>query len=415
MAGSSTVSGTGNTTVPGMVTVAPGNGTSTQDDATVPTTIAGSGGESVSYGLGTPGSTVPTTLFTNGGSGTVSAGGSNAFVFLSGSNWSVQGSSSGADSVNSNASNATVGTSGNGAAVGNATNRADTTPSNVVGLAGTSAIVNSSGSNDLIESYSGSDTVNVTNSANVLVNGGAVTVNANGPGPVIAFFNSIGGGTLDFINNSSVAATVSGNIPGGGGGSATAFGGVGGGVYIGGSAGNNSLVGGSGAVTLVGAGTNNYLEAAGFSSTYAGQNVLKAGSGGGLLVADSTTGYNEFFGGSGTSTIISAGKGAQTFYVGSSGSERITGSTVAGSTNEYIFDQDSTGSGSDVITNFRLGKDHIDINLNGTLSGVTIKAIDTLGGGVSGSLVSLSDGTSIQLYGVKTSSLSTSIIGGTHI
>jgi hypothetical protein len=398
-----------------MVTVPPGNNTQTQVNTTVPTTIMGSGGESVSYGLGTPGSTVPTVLNTNGGSGTVTAGGQNDFVFLSGGIWCVKGAAVGGDSVNSNAGSVTIGTSGSGTATGSATNRTDTTPSNVVGLAGTSAVVNSSGSNDLIESYSGSDTINVSNSANVLVNGGAVTVHATGSGPVVAFFNSIGGGTLDFINNSTVAATVSGNIPGGGGGSATAFGGVGGGVYVGGSAGNNSLVGGSGAVTLIGGGTNNYLEAAGFSSSYAGQNVLEAGSGGGVLVADSTSGYNEFYTGTGTSTVTSFGKGAQTYYVGASGSAQITGSTVAGSTNEYIFDQDSTGSGSDVITNFRLGTDHIDINLNGNLSGVTIKAIDTLGGGASGSLVSLSDGTTIQLYGVSKSSLSTSIIGGTHI
>jgi hypothetical protein len=231
---------------------------------------------------------------------------------------------------------------------------------------------------------------------------------------VIAYFDSTGGGKLDFINNSTVSATVSGNIPGGSGGSLTVFGGVGGGVYIGGSGGNNSLVGGSGAVTLIGAGNNNHLSVSGYSSSYAGQNVLRAGGGGAVMVAESPSGYNEFYGG-GTDTITSYGHGAQTYYVGTTGTERYTGSTVSGATNEYIFDQDTSGSGNDIITNFRLGTDHIDVNLNGTLSGVTIRSIEALTGTHTGSVVLLSNQTTIQLYGVSTSALSVSIIGGTHI
>jgi hypothetical protein len=364
------------------------------------------------------------TFNSGAGSGTVVAGGPNDFINVTGTGpdafWSVIGNALGGDTTNSTATDAFIQIYGQGNAVNNAIG-AVSTPSNVVGLAGTNATVVSNGTNDLIETYAGSDYVSVTGSANVLINGGADTVYATaGSTAVRAFFNLFGG-TLDFINNSTVAATVSGAVPGASGGSTTAFGGVGGGVYIGGNSGNNSLIGGSGAVNLVAHGTNNILSVSGFGGSYATQNILAAGEGGATLSAASTTGYNEFYGGisaasgGGTDSIISFGSGAQTYYIASSGSENITGSTVAGASNEYIFDQDSSGSGSDVITNFKLGKDHIDINYNGALSGVSISGFDSLGGSNSGTIIYLSDKTTIQLYGVSKSSLSTSIIGGTHI
>ncbi len=52
---------------------------------------------------------------------------------------------------------------------------------------------------------------------------------------------------------------------------------------------------------------------------------------------------------------------------------------------------------------------------NGALSGVTIESFQALTGSHSGTLLMLSDHTTIQLYGVSASSLSTSILGGTHI
>jgi hypothetical protein len=406
------VTGTGNTGIPGYVSIA-GGVKDFIDDTSIASTIEGSGQKNIVAWLALD-TGVPVTYFTGGGNGTVVGGGAGDSVVLSGTKWVFEGYSQGAATVADAAGAATISVAGQGSATGNATGP-DSTPSNFVELAGAMALVNSSGSNDLIESFAGSDTVKFSGSGNLEINGGNVTVNAAGSGPVRAIFAGNGGGTLDFINNSSVSATVSGNIPGGSGGSATVFGGVGGGVYVGGAGGNNSLIGGSGNVTLVGAGTNNYLEAAGFASSYASQNVLEAGSGGGVLIADSTTGYNQFYGGTGNSTISTAGAGAQTFYVGASGTEYITGSTAAGSTNEYIFNQNSTGSGQDTIANFRLGRDHIDVNLNGTLSGVTIAGISTIGGGQSGTIVNLSDKTQIYLYGVSPSALSTSIIGGTHI
>jgi len=164
---------------------------------------------------------------------------------------------------------------------------------------------------------------------------------------------------------------------------------------------------------LVAAGTNNILSVTGSFGSYATQNVLEAGDGGATLVASSTTDYNQFYGGSGTDSIVSFGSGKQTYYVGSTGSEQFTGSTVSGANNEYIFNQSSSGNGADVITDFRVGQDHIDINANGSLSGVTIDAVKQLDAGTT--IIQLSNKTTIQLYGVSASSISSSVIGGTHI
>jgi hypothetical protein len=372
--------------------------------------------------LGVFGSQAGVTFNSGGGSGTVAAGGPGDYVVVSGSTWSVIGNAAGGAHVDSSA---TVGTQVIVTGAGNAVNNAigaDSTPSNIVGLAGNATVL-SSGTNDLIEQFVGNGVISVSNSANVLVNGGNDTVFAvAGSSAVKAFFNA-NGGSLNFINQSSTSATVSGDVPGASGGNLTAFGGAGGGVYLGGSAGSNSLIGGSGSVTLGAAGTNNILSVSGFGGSYATQNILQAGAGGATMVATSTTGYNEFYGGSGgnspgpagTDSIVSFGSGAQTFYVGSTGAETLTGSTVSGASNDYIFNQDSSGNGQDVITNFRLGNDHINVNGNGSLTGVSIHGFSALLGGTAGTEIFLSDATTIQLYGVNVNSLSPTLIGGTSI
>jgi hypothetical protein len=349
---------------------------------------------------------------TGGGSGTVVAGGGGDFILASGTSYSVTGATIGNDTINSIANNSTITTYGQGNAVNNAIG-ADSTPSNVVGLAGTNATVISNGTNDLVETYSGSDIVSVNGSANVLINGGADTVYATASSTAVKAFFNLFGGTLDFINQSNTAATVSGAVPGASGGSTTAFGGAGGGIYIGGDAGNNSLVGGTGSVSLVGAGTNNFLSVQGSFGSYATENVLSAGAGGATMVAGSTTSYNEFVGGSGTDSIVSFGKGIQSYFVGSTGSEVITGSTATGAANNYYFDQDSSGNGADVITNFKAGRDSIFINANVTTSGVAIAGYESLG--ASNTIITLTDRTTITLYGVQASSLNASIVGGTSI
>jgi hypothetical protein len=350
----------------------------------------------------------------NGGGGTVTDYGGGDLANISGGAWTVTGASAGGDTIASTAASAYIATYGQGKATGNAIGQ-DSTPSNIVGLAGSNATVSSNDSSGLIETFSGNDVISVNGSANVLVNGGADTVYATaGSTAVRAAFNLFGG-TLDFINTSGISATVSGAVPGASGGSCTAFGGTGGGVYIGGNAGNNSLVGGTGSVELVAAGTNNFLSAAGSFSSYATQNIMIAGAGGATMIGGASSGYNEFYGGSGTDVISTAGAGAQTFYVGSTGSEKITGSTASGAVNQYFFNQDTSGGGQDVITNFRLGVDRIAVNGNGGLTGVAISGVSPLGGAHAGSIIFLNNGTTIQLYGVSAGSLAASVVGATSI
>jgi hypothetical protein len=164
---------------------------------------------------------------------------------------------------------------------------------------------------------------------------------------------------------------------------------------------------------LYGAGTNNYLSASG-NGTNGAANALFAGSGTATLVATASTFDNQFSGGTGSSTMTSFGAGAQTFFVGSTGQEQMTGATVSGASNNYYFLQDSTGNGSDIITNFTLGRDHLYVNVIGPYSGVSISGVEPLGGGVSGSIVYLSDKTTIQLYGVSAASIQ-SVVGGSQI
>jgi hypothetical protein len=340
--------------------------------------------------------------FIGEGSGSVYAAGAGDNIIDYGTAWSVFGSDAGGTSVASGAASAYISVGGSASA-----------PGNVVGIGGAnvSSTVVSSGTGDLIEDYSGSAVVSVNASANVLVNGGFDTVYADaGSTSVNAFFNSFGG-DLYFINNSTVAAQVSAGDPGSAG-HTTVEGGVGGGSYEGGDGGNNSLIGNTGLVTLYGGnGNNNFLSASGFG-TGAAANALFAGTGNSTLVATSTTGSNQFGGGSGTDSMVSFGQGTQSFFVGTGGSETITGtqSTVAGATNNYYFLQDSSqGGGTDVITNYRPGVDHGYINPFGSDSGVSISGISSIIGGTGGTLLQLSDGTDIKLLGVNPNSVT---IGG---
>ncbi len=342
----------------------------------------------------------------NGGSGTILAGGAGDFLNVSGASWSITGAAAGNDSVVLGVSNsAYVGTNGQGNAVNNAIG-ASSVPSNVVGLEFGNVSVNSDGTNDLIESYGGSDVVSVNNSANVLVSGAADTIYAMAGSTAVKAFFQIGG-TLDFINLSSHAATVSGDVPGATGGGDTIFGGTGGGVYTGGSGGNNSLLGGTGAATLIAAGANNFLSVGGAGTT-AAYNLLDAGAGGATLVAGASTKVNQFFGGAGTDSIVSAGTGTQVYFVGGQGTENIIGTTatVSGAANDYYFGA-ATGARQDVIHNFNLSRDSLTV----TGAADTISGVFASGGN---SLVTLSDGTVIQLMGINAASIS-SLTGSSHI
>jgi hypothetical protein len=356
------------------------------------------------------------TFNSGGGSGTVAAGGSSDLINVFGNNWVVTGDTLGGDTVAAVANSSQVSVYGSGADDSTVPGYGDVN-SNIVGMGADSLSINADGSNDLITSYEGaSGVVSIGNGGHMVVDGGAVTVIASAGSTFAQAAFGEDGGQLDFINNSSAAATVATSFPSGAiGGSTTAFGGAGGGIYAGGLGPSNSLVGGTGLVTLISAGNGDYLSASG--SATGGQNVLQAGTGNATLIGTAASYSNVFFGGSGSDSILSSGKGSQTFFVGAQGSETLTGSTATGATNTYIFNQDTTGGGQDIITNFSLTgvsstSSHLYINPNTVGGGVSIVGIAANPGHGGGVLVSLTDNTTIKLYGVSLQQADASTLAG---
>lgn len=268
---------------------------------------------------------------------------------------------------------------------------------------------------------------NSTTTANVY--GGAATVTANDASYASVQFGKLAGGTLDFINNSSNAATIySGNYGTGEAApnSVTAYGGAGGGFFVGGRAGDNSLVGGSGAVTLQGAGNGDFLQ--GNSSA---SNFLFAGTGAETLEGSATSANNTFqlglsyTGSTGaivSNTVVStAGAGSQDFILGSSSSSTLSGSNAAGAENLYIFVENAAtnanGPSNYLISNFNAANSSIYLNdsIFGSTSAVSVfSEQNAVAPGFSGAIITLSDGTTIKMAGVNANSL-TSVTGATGI
>jgi hypothetical protein len=364
-------------------------------------TVSGNGASNF---LGVFGGNSSVAFNTNGGNGSIYAGGQGDYSVLIGNAWTYDGAPSGGHTVADLAANTSISVAGAGAGL----------QSNVVSADATNVSISAAGPNDLVVVYGGTSFVSMSGGGNALINGGSATVSAiAGNRGVVAFFDT-NGGQLDFINNSTVAASVFGAVGGAVGGNATIFGGVGGGYFQGGPGGNNSLVGGTGSVTLIGGGNNNYLQAGGANNAFFAQ------GGATTMVGATGSGANQFSGGTGSLLVSTSGSGAQNFFVGSSGQEILTGSTVSGAVNSYYFLQDSTGGGSDLIQNFRLGTDHVYINPFGNASaeGVTIAQVDSVRASAShpsgGVLVFLSNNTTIELFGVNASSIQ-SDVGGTSI
>jgi hypothetical protein len=314
----------------------------------------------------------------------------------------------GGDSINSFAANSVFDLNGS-----------TTTPGNLLGVNAQGDTVASNGNGDIVEFFDNSSGVVSMSgqNGNVLVNGGSVTVNAvNGGTNNAAFFNT-NGGSLDFINSSSVSASVFGATNGAVGGSLTVFGGTGGGYYQGGpggggNAGPNSLVGGTGFVTLIGAGSSSYL-ATGATSGSGSNDLVALGTGGSTTMIGATGSVNNQFQGANGSLMVSTnGSGSQIYFVGTAGQEVFYGSTISGSSNNYFVDQSSTqGTGVDYIYNFRVGVDALQINpfaqassggaFNPAAGGVSISSESAFVSGTSGGVeLNLSNGTLIRLYGV---------------
>jgi Flp pilus assembly pilin Flp len=275
---------------------------------------------------------------------------------------------------------------------------------------GTGSVI-AAGGNDTLNLQGSQSAVLSAGDSRVKSYAGNATVVATGSASVFASVVKGYAGTMNFVNNSTAAATVAG-----GSGSLTVFGGAAGGTFSGGTSGNNLLVAGSGGAELVGGGNGDIL-AAGFnagstttaSGTVTGKDFLFAGVGNETLLASSATGTNLFQAGVGADVISTAGSGDQ-FFFGNSGTATMTGSTAANAINVYFFGTPTATGGNDVITNFNLNTDKL-FAIDGTnITSITGSNV----AGTPGVLVSLSDGTQITMQGITVAQASV-YAGGSFI
>jgi len=360
------------------------------------------------------------------GSYTVSAGVTDVVVQAPGSE-TIAGTGSVTSALFSALSNVNYSVTNPGAGAIYAAGGADSITLYSAGLDNAETIY-SAGTDTINMVGQGTDNVSIGSGANDVIQIEAANANVTATGAAtvgIHWDNGNAGGTLNFINTSSQAATIYTAVFINGASTTTAAthvtasGGAGGGFYVGGQAGNNSLVGGTGVVTLVGGGNGDYLSA----SSGAGTNELFAGSGTETLVASSTTGSNLFQVGlnypgvgqpAGNGVVSTEGSGVQSFFLGNSDGETIYGSQNATFNLFNIVSNETAGGGIYNIYNFH----------NGFIS--LIDGADTAGGTASVSAITadpvssgttdiyLSDGTTIKLHGVSASSL-TSVTGATGI
>lgn len=262
-----------------------------------------------------------------------------------------------------------------------------------------------------------------------------VTLTATGNDKVGIFWaNKNAGGTLDFVNTSSNAATVFTSFFGTGSTGHAAFNtitvnaGQGGGYYVGGLAGDNSFVGGvgtsAGAVTFIGGNGGDIMKVQGGTN-----NVLFAGLGNETLTATSLSGSNLFEIGNdypGTDVPNSngiastAGTGTQTFFLGNSDSETIYGSTAKTATNIYNVIGDSTAGGGNFVINNFVGSSstsagniiYLENGSDNGSSDASIKSIISDPVYSNSTEIVLSDHTQIHLIGVSASSLTVATVSG---
>lgn len=219
--------------------------------------------------------------------------------------------------------------------------------------------VNGGDGNDSIEGEGGNDNVNGGN-GNDTINGGDgqdVLAGSNG-------INQIDGGAGD----DKVQGGADADLLRGGDGN----------DFVSGSTGNNTMEGGNGNDLLV-AGSNDDLMSGGANSdtlhAYAGNDVLFGGSG-----------NDQLFGGDGNDRLN--GEAGSDTLTGGTGSDVFTG---GGEADIFRF---SGASGVDVVTDFQLGVDKLDItgNLSVILSKVVYDA--------DSALVTLSTGNTVDLSGI---------------
>ena len=194
-----------------------------------------------------------------------------------------------------------------------------------------------------------------------------------------------GAGTMQFQGGSHDLETVVG-----GSGRETIHAAASGGDYFGGSGGSQMFATGTGNF-LIGAVNGDVLTASSF-----GGDGMVAGAGNETLNGAGSTWENVLFAGSGSDTVM-LGHGADSFVGGSGTATVQIGSGhaalfVGSGAERFSFQAGRTG-GSDVISHFRVGTDHLQ------LSGGLAVAGSSSGGGMTS--IRLTDGTQIHLAGVS--------------
>ena len=306
----------------------------------------------------------------------VVAGGSDT-IAAAGGLVSVQGSSgallfvggSGASVVNAQGASATIfgGTGGGTFAGGSAGHNilisegAAGTNTTLVGGGAGDRIFGSAAGNDVLSAGTGGNTV-LGGGGNTTLDGGASAgaVLFAGTGPTTVSGGSAGGDTI-VGGSGTIAVTAHGDA---------VIGGAGAMAVAGGTGGADSILGGSGALGVTGQGSNMLVVTSQTSST------IETGNGASLIFANA--GSSTVTGGSGSLQMV-LGAGNSTITEGSGASL-------------YEVTAGSAG-GSDVINGFRPTADRID------LFGYTPSQLQITSSGGS-SLISLSDGTRIQITGV---------------
>ncbi|MDE8346668.1 MAG: hypothetical protein POH28_10935 [Acidocella sp.] len=298
---------------------------------------------------------------------------------------------------------------------------------NVYSAGAQSNIAVYSAGNDTINlSGVGADTVTADGTAmtSLFVGAGTATVNATAQSKTSVVFTQNAGGNVNFINSSTQAATVySGSYTVKGGAnvfapnSVTAFGGAGGGIFVGGRAGSNVLTEGTGLATLIGGGTGDVLTAA--ASVTGAINELYTGQGTETLLGTATSGKNAFNIGlldvgvgdvTASGVASTAGAGTQSFLIGNTLGETLTGSQASSAFNIYdIVGTATTGGSTMTITDFNPSNSIIFLTdaTGQAASDASVTAIGTQLGHLGNAQIALSDGTSIILQGVSASSLTT--------
>src|SRR5437762_575786 len=340
------------------------------------------------------------------GETTFGSSGANVFINATGGNQSVRGGSAGNDSIWTAAGDTIHGGSNNETVGGVA---------GVTMIGGTGgnqffdasqghqSVLGGSGGNETIWGAA-TDTITGGNGGNETIGGvsGETILGGSGANMFVAAMNgnmSILGGTA---GNESVWAGAGDTIRGGSdnetiGGvpNDTVIGGNGGNQFIDGSQGHQSILGGTGGnETIWGAATDTITGGSGGNETIgsvAGESVT---GGAANTVIDASAGSQWIALGGGNSTVSG---GAHDTILGSSGSG--SAHIVFAGGNESLWDNGSTTSGHDSVTNFsQAAGDRVSLtSATDTVSAVLASATSDLGGNV---VLHLQDNSSITLVGV---------------